>query len=612
MFSKIINKKILCLFHDSIIALIAISLAYMLRFNFSIPEIYQYQLVVLIIPVVLISFFVFFYHQIYKISWRFISISDIKRIMVSEIYIIVLFFFIAANPFINILYITNSNTSIPFSVFFIFPVLQFLGLICNRILFRYINNSSNGINFDSSTKKNIILININKNTPTIINEIAESSDWKVVAILDNDEKMHKRTIEGVHVEGFISKIENLSKKYSIDRVVICGELKSKQDTKELIEITNNLSLKLLTLPSSTSFVSEKYTYSSIRPVQIEDLLGRDPVELDFKNLINFINNKTCLVSGAGGSIGTEICRQLLKLKPKKVICIDISEASIYKIEQEFNEVETQILYFIDDIKNVKRIEKIFKINNIDIIFHAAAYKHVPLLENGNVESAIKNNVFGTKVLSDLAIDYKVQKFVYVSTDKAVNPKGVMGQTKRLAELICQNHQKNNSSTLFLIVRFGNVLNSSGSVIPKFKEQIASGGPVTVTHKDITRYFMSISEAAQLVIKATFLSKGKEIYVLEMGEPIKIIDLAKQMINLSGFNKDEIDIVITGLRSGEKLYEELLYDEETTIKTSQQKLRISISENFKVLDFKALEFWIESLDTKEEGLIKNELLSFINN
>ena len=546
MFKRIINKKNLSLFHDSVVALLAISLAYFLRFNFVIPDVYVDQLFVLIIPIVLVSLFVNIYHKIYKISWRFVSILDIKRIMISEIYIILILFFLVANPLINLLYLTSTSTVMPISVFLIFPVLHFLGLICNRILFSFIS-SSNAVNVKGVSKKNIILININKNTPAIINEISSSSDWRVVAILDNNEKMHARTIEGVPVEGFIKSIGFLSKKYKIDRVVICGDFKHKEDATELIKITNNLKLKLLTLPSSTGFVSEKYTYSSIRPVQIEDLLGRDPIELDFKNLSNFINNKTCLVSGAGGSIGTEICRQLLRLRPKKLICIDISESAIYKIEQEFDKVGIEIDYFIDDIRNKNRLDKIFNLNSIDIIFHAAAYKHVPLLENGNVETAIKNNVLGTKVISDLAISHKVQKCVYISTDKAVNPKGVMGQTKRLAELICQNHQNSINETLFLIVRFGNVLNSSGSVIPKFKEQLSNGGPITVTHKEITRYFMSISEAAQLVIKASLLSKGKEIFVLEMGEPIKILDLAKQMINLSGFNEKEIDITITRLR-----------------------------------------------------------------
>ncbi len=608
---KIVNKKLLSLLHDTIVAIIAIVLSYMLRFNFSIPKVYQDQLLFLIVPIILISLFINKYHEIYKISWRFISISDIKRIMISEINIVIILYLLVANPFINIMNLTEFNKVMPFSVFIIFPILQFLGLICNRILFRFIT-SSNKISKKKATKKNIILININKNTPSIINEITQSSDWNIVAILDNDEQMHNRIIEGISVEGSISSISNLVKRYSIDRVVLCGELKNSKDASFLIEITNNLGLKLLTLPATTNFVSEKYTYSSIRPVQIEDLLGRETVQLDFKNLTNFISNKNCLVSGAGGSIGSEICRQLINLKPKKIVCIDLSEASLYKIEQEFNYSKVNIQYFIDDIRNENKLDKIFKKNKIDIVFHAAAYKHVPLLEKSNVESAIRNNVFGTKVISDLAIQNKVKKFVYISTDKAVNPKGVMGQTKRLAELICQNHQNNSKETLFLIVRFGNVLNSSGSVIPKFREQIASGGPLTVTHKDITRYFMSISEAAQLVIKASHLSEGKEIYVLEMGKPIKIFNLAKQMIKLSGFKEDEIDIIFTGLRGGEKLYEELLYDEETSIKTSQNKLRISVAENFKKIDFKLLVSWIQSLSSKDEKLIKKELLNFIKN
>ncbi len=608
---KIVNKKFISLLHDTIIVVIAIVLSYMLRFNFSIPKVYQDQLLFLIIPFILISLLINKYYGIYKISWRFISITDIKRIMISEIYVVILLYLFVANPFMNIIKLTNLNAIMPLSVFLIFPILQFLGLIFNRILFSLIT-SSNQISNRKISKKNIILININKNTPSIISEITQSSDWNIIAILDNDEQMHNRVIGGISVEGSISCISNLVKRNSIDRVVLCGELQNSKDASFLIETTTNLGLKLLTIPATTNFVSEKYTYSSIRPVQIEDLLGRETVQLDFKNLTNFIANKNCLVSGAGGSIGSEICRQLINLDPRNIICVDLSEASLYKIEQEFSCSKIKIHYILDDIRNEKKLDKIFKKFKIDIVFHAAAYKHVPLLEKSNVESAIKNNVFGTKVLSDLAIQNKVKKFVYVSTDKAVNPKGVMGQTKRLAELICQNYQNKSKDTFFLIVRFGNVLNSSGSVIPKFREQIASGGPLTVTHKDITRYFMSISEAAQLVIKASHLSTGKEIYVLEMGKPIKILNLAKQMIKLSGFKEDEIDIIFTGLRRGEKLYEELLYNEETSIKTSQNKLRISVAENYKKIDFNLLLSWINSLSSKDEKVIKKELSNFIKN
>lgn len=608
---KIVNKKLLSLSHDTIVAIIAVVLSYMLRFNFSIPKVYQDQLLFLIIPFIVISLLINKYHGIYKISWRFISVTDIKKIMISEIYVVIFLYLLIANPFMNIIKLTNINAIMPLSVFIIFPILHFLGLICNRILFRFIT-SSKKISNRKVSKKNIILINITKNTPSIINEITQSSDWNIVAILDNDEQMHNRVIEGISVEGSISFISNLVKQHSIDRVVLCGELKNSKDASFLIEMTTNLGLKLLTIPSSTNFVSEKYTYSSIRPVQIEDLLGRETVQLDFKNLKNFIANKNCLVSGAGGSIGSEICRQLINLNPKNIICVDLSEASLYKIEQEFSCSKTNIHYFIDDIRSKNKLDKIFKKFKIDLVFHAAAYKHVPLLEKSNVESAVRNNVYGTLVLSDLAIENKVKKFIYVSTDKAVNPKGVMGQTKRLAELICQNHQNKSKDTSFLIVRFGNVLNSSGSVIPKFREQIANGGPLTVTHKEITRYFMSISEAAQLVIKASHLSTGKEIYVLEMGKPIKILNLAKQMIKLSGFTEEEIDIVFTGLRRGEKLYEELLYNEETSIKTSQNKLRISVAENYKKIDFNLLLSWINSLNSKDEKVIKKELFNFIKN
>ncbi len=339
-------------------------------------------------------------------------------------------------------------------------------------------------------------------------------------------------------------------------------------------------------------------------------MRRDKVDLDNAGLKNLIQNKTIVISGAGGSIGSELCRQIISFNPKRLICLDISEIALYKIEQEFVNLNfSRGIYLVADIKNRDRLNEVFHQFKPEIIFHAAAYKHVPLMETHNVSEAIINNAIGTYHLAQIAKEFKVKKFILISTDKAVNPTNVMGASKHLAEIICRGLQLK-SSTDFVITRFGNVLGSSGSVIPKFREQIASGGPLTVTHPKITRYFMSIPEAAQLVIQASLMGKGGQIYVLDMGEPIKIVDLAKDMIKLSGFDEDDIKIKFTGLRPGEKLYEELLSDTEVILPTNHPKLKIAAPENVTEKLVKDLIKWVLSTTTKPEVQIKKELKHWV--
>jgi len=354
-------------------------------------------------------------------------------------------------------------------------------------------------------------------------------------------------------------------------------------------------------------MSGRVSISQIRRIDVEDLLGRDPVNIDISGLKKLIYNKTILVSGAGGSIGSELCRQIIKFKPNQIICLDMSEYALYKLEQELSSQKFLIkfIYLIGDIKNSSRLNSVLTKYQPQLVFHAAAYKHVPLMEVGNVLEAFNNNVLGTYFLAMASKKAKVKKFILISTDKAVNPVNVMGATKRLAEMICQGLQDNNS-TEFVVVRFGNVLGSSGSVIPKFRKQINAGGPITVTHPDITRYFMSIREAAQLVLQASLLGKGREIFVLNMGQPVRIIDLAKDMIKLSGLSKDTIKIVFSGLRPGEKLYEELLLKEEKTLPTTHKKIYIAYSKSVNKSWITDLLKWIKTIQEKDEVLIKKEL------
>jgi FlaA1/EpsC-like NDP-sugar epimerase len=368
---------------------------------------------------------------------------------------------------------------------------------------------------------------------------------------------------------------------------------------------------VLTVPAFDDLLSGRVSISQLRAVELEDLLGRDPIHLDESGLHHLLTNKTVLVTGAGGSIGSELCRQIARFNPKSLLLFEANEFALYQIEQQLNDlaIDFNLVCLAGDVRDIPRLEQIFCEFKPSVVFHAAAYKHVPLMEKHNAWQAVRNNVYGTWCIASTAQRHDVEKFVQISTDKAVNPTNVMGATKRLAEMICQGLQQP-QGTRFVIVRFGNVLGSNGSVIPKFREQIAKGGPITVTHPEITRYFMSIPEAAQLVMQAAQMGKGGEIFVLDMGEPVKIADLAKDMIRLSGLNTDEIKIEFTGLRPGEKLYEELLADTEETIATPHQKIRIGQARAVKIDEMNKLLDWINNSNSYSDNVVKDHLRKWI--
>jgi FlaA1/EpsC-like NDP-sugar epimerase len=351
--------------------------------------------------------------------------------------------------------------------------------------------------------------------------------------------------------------------------------------------------------------------SQIRPVDVEDLLGRGVVNLDNSGLQHLLSNHVVMVTGAGGSIGSELCQQILKFNPSHLICFDISEFALYQLEQRLTNLglESKLLCVVGDVKNANRVDQLLIKYKPKVVFHAAAYKHVPMMENNNVSESFQNNVLGTYVLGDSCKKANIDKFVLISTDKAVNPTNIMGATKRLAEMVCQGLQEENG-TRFVMVRFGNVLGSSGSVIPKFREQIKSGGPVTVTHPEVTRYFMSIPEAAQLVMQAGLMGKGGEIFVMDMGESVRIIDLAKDMIRLSGFDENEIKIEFTGLRPGEKLYEELLADSDIVLPSGHDKLKIAKIKLVNIEWLAKLISWVNEVQNKDEATIKKELINWV--
>lgn len=430
----------------------------------------------------------------------------------------------------------------------------------------------------------------------------------VVAVDDDINKKNIELTDGIKVRGTTEDIHSLVTKYDIKRIVIAIPSLDKQKLNDIHKATTETGSEVLIMPNIDDVMAGKLEVSQLKKVEVEDLLGRDPIQLDDAGISEQISGKTILVTGAGGSIGSEICRQVVKYKPERLVILGHGENSIYLINEELNNKllgSVEIIPIIADVQDRERMFEQMMKYKPDIVYHAAAHKHVPLMEYNPTE-AVKNNIIGTKNTAEAALESRVKKFVLVSTDKAVNPPNVMGASKRLAEMVIQSLDTESEYTRFVAVRFGNVLGSRGSVIPKFKQQIENGGPITVTHPEMTRYFMTIPEASRLVIQAGALANGGEIFVLDMGEPVKIVDLAKNMIKLSGFNEDDIKIEYTGIRPGEKLFEELLNEDEIHSEQIYPKIYVGKS---KVVEYQKIKDFIRVLQNSKN--IKKDLLNFIN-
>ena len=452
-----------------------------------------------------------------------------------------------------------------------------IGIIGVRIVIRFfMNRIIQEKEHGDGKKYNVLIIGAGYAGRDIIKSIKQtmSEKYNIIGIIDDNKSKLNCSINGVEVIGNRNQIIDICKNKNIDEIFFAISKIDKKKKKEILEICQETGKKIRILPTTEDIIRNKNMYQNLRDVDIEDILGRDPVKLDNKKIGTLIEEKTILITGAGGSIGSELCRQIIKYNPDRMILFDIYENNLYDIElelkSEYKHIEIDAI--VGSVRDLNKLEDVFKKYNPYLVFHAAAHKHVPLMENSPLE-AIKNNVFGTYNVANCADKYKARKMILISTDKAVNPTNIMGATKRLCEMIIQVKNKT-SKTEYAAVRFGNVLGSNGSVVPLFKKQIAEGGPVTVTHKDIIRYFMTIPEAAQLVLQAMSYAKGGEIFVLDMGEPVKIYDLAVSLIKLSGYEPEvDIPIVFTGLRPGEKLYEELLMKEEGLQKTENKKIYI---------------------------------------
>lgn len=463
--------------------------------------------------------------------------------------------------------------------FYIVNVMVIIvGMVSLRISYRTMRRivMKTELRQNASDSQRVLIVGAGEAGNMIVRELFKRPELKKmpVGVMDDDKNKQGKCVYDVPVLGTIDDVEQIVKNHCIDEIIICIANINPKRKREIINICKKTDAKIKTIPGIYEIIDGKVNITKVRDVQIEDLLGREPIKMNLDDMNGIIKDKIIMVTGGGGSIGSELCRQIVKYEPKQLVLIDIYENNAYDIQQEikrhFPEIDLKVL--IASVRDEHKMEKIFEQYKPEIVFHAAAHKHVPLMEDSPCE-AIKNNVFGTQNVVNLSDKYNVKKFVLISTDKAVNPTNIMGATKRCCEMIVQTKNKT-SNTEFVAVRFGNVLGSNGSVVPLFKKQIEEGGPVTVTHEEVTRFFMTIPEAVSLVLQASAMAKGGEIFVLDMGEPVKIIDLARNLIKLSGFEPNvDIKIEVTGLRPGEKLYEEVLMDEEGLQKTSNNQIRI---------------------------------------
>ncbi|VYU05830.1 NAD-dependent epimerase/dehydratase family protein [Erysipelatoclostridium ramosum] len=563
-------RRIFLVSFDVISIIIAAYGSLLLRFNGPIESQYLHRVNILIGSMILIGLAIFITFRLYHSLWQFASIIELKNIIFASI----------MSAIANILICELTGNPLPRSCYFIYFLLLVLMVGGSRFIYRFIRLYAARHNIrgrkEQRPLEKVMIIGAGVAGEKVYKEILGSKSIykEVICFIDDEPSKWNRTIHGVSIYGGRDKIIEAVNKYKIEEIMVAMPSASKRDLIDIFNICKETKCKLKKLPGIYQFINEDVHISDLKEVEIQDLLGRDPIKVNLADIMGYVTDKVVMVTGGGGSIGSELCRQIAANKPKQLIIVDIYENNAYDIQLELkhNYPELNLETLIASVRNEVKVNKLFEIYHPDIVYHAAAHKHVPLMEDSPNE-AIKNNVFGTLNVARAADKYNAQKFILISTDKAVNPTNVMGATKRLCEMIVQTYNKR-SQTEYVAVRFGNVLGSNGSVIPIFKRQIKDGGPVTVTHPDIIRYFMTIPEAVSLVLQAGAYAKGGEIFILDMGEPVRIADMAKKLIKLSGYEPDvDIKIEYTGLRPGEKLYEELLMEEEGLQDTPNHMIHI---------------------------------------
>lgn len=551
--------------HDVAAAGVAWLAMYWMRFNLDAHVPYLTDMLWTLAWILPLQGAIFLGFGLYRGLLRFASLIDLQRIVLAAGLGAVLV------PLVVVM--LQLQTIVPRSVLILYPVVLIFLMAGNRFAYR-IWKEHRLYSPLAALGEPVLIVGAGEAGARLTAELARSRQWRVVGVLDDDTAKHGRRLRNIRVLGPIADLPAWARKYGVRKVIIALPSAAHGVRRRVAEICAEFRLEALTVPSYEDLISGRSLLTTIRNVEVDDLLGRDPVVLDSAGLAEWLGNRVVLVTGAGGSIGAELCRQIARYRPAKLVLFDVSEAAVYEIQIALADMFPQLplATVVGDVKHAALVDEIFERERPNVVFHAAAYKHVPLMENTNAWQAVRNNAYGTWVLARGAAAARIEKFVLVSTDKAVNPTSVMGASKRFAEIVCQSLQ--GTGTQLVLVRFGNVFGSAGSVIPRFREQIVRGGPVTVTHPDITRFFMSLSEATQLLLQAALQGKDGEILVLDMGEPVRIVDLAQDLIRLSGADPDRVAIVFTGLRPGEKLFEEPLASEEATLPTTHPKLRIA--------------------------------------
>ena len=570
--SKVPLQRIIALVIMDIMSILLVSFAALyIRYDFSFQDIdplFFKHCENLLIPNIIGTLIFFVIWKLYRSVWRYASANELVNIVGAT----------ACASLAQFVYCKFTDNRMPRSYSVLYFFLLTLAICCIRFgyrILRLINNKRMNL-LGKEHCVNVMIIGAGAGGDMILKEIENSRylSMRAKCIIDDQPGCHGKLMRGVPIVGGRESILDAVGRYSIDEIIFAIPSASVQTRKEILDICKESVCKLRTIPGTYQLINGDVSVSSLKEVEIEDLLGREPIRINTEEVLGHVGGKVVLVTGGGGSIGSELCRQLAAHHPKQLIILDIYENNAYDIQQELirKYPELDLVVLIASVRNKERIDSIFETYRPNIVYHAAAHKHVPLMEDSPHE-AIKNNVFGTYKVAQAADRYGVDKFVLISTDKAVNPTNIMGASKRLCEMLIQSMNRN-SRTNYVAVRFGNVLGSNGSVIPLFKKQIAEGGPVTVTHPDIIRYFMTIPEAVSLVLQAGAYARGGEIFVLDMGEPVKILDLATNLIKLSGYRVGEdIQIVFTGLRPGEKMYEELLMNEEGLKETANKMIFI---------------------------------------
>jgi FlaA1/EpsC-like NDP-sugar epimerase len=595
-------RTTLAFVHDTAAATLCWIGAFWLRLNLELPHHYLATIVETVIWVVPLQAVVFWGFGLYRGIWRYASIPDLKRIIFAAT--------LSAAAIATVLLMLQLDPPVPRSVLLLDPLLLVLLMGGSRMAYRVWKDGR--IAATTLSAKPVLVLGGGDAGANLVKQLEHSHEWRVVGILDDNAAKQQRLIHGVKVLGPIDSIGQWAEKFEAAHAVIALPGASPPSRRRAYELCAQHGLQTLIVPTFADLMSGRVTVSALRNVELEDLLGRNPVQLDNRGLSTLLGGAVVLVTGAGGSIGSELCRQVLRFGPARLVCLDHSEFALYTLEQELARGDTGVdrHFLVGDVKDRDRVREVLERFRPQVVFHSAAYKHVPLMEDENAAEALANNVIGTWVVANEARRASAKRFVLISTDKAVNPTNVMGASKRLCERVCQALNRD-GPTRFVMVRFGNVLGSAGSVIPKFREQIARGGPVTVTHPDIERFFMSIPEASQLVLQASFMGQGGEIFVLDMGEPIRIADLARDMIRLSGLDEEEVRVEFTGLRPGEKLYEELFADGEAGLPTPHPKLRIARTAEAPELRWaEQLVDWVRACRGAEHAAIKAGLRDWL--